>query len=80
MLRRHYGLLPTLSRLGLLEDTVPAAESVRSITEVIDSVRTGSPLGTEQGPHPGHLAGVSNDVCVHAREQSPALSSSQPAR
>jgi pimeloyl-ACP methyl ester carboxylesterase len=31
---------------GLLEDTGPAAESVRAITEVISSVRTGTPLRT----------------------------------
>ncbi len=31
---------------GLLEDTGPAAESIRAITEVIDSARTGTPLGT----------------------------------
>jgi hypothetical protein len=31
---------------GLLQDTGPAAESVRAITEVVESVRTGSPLGT----------------------------------
>ena len=31
---------------GLLEDTGPAAESVRAINGVIDSVRTGGPLGT----------------------------------
>ena len=31
---------------GLLEDTGPAAESVRAINEVIDSVRTGGLLGT----------------------------------
>ena len=30
---------------GLLEDSGPAAESVRAINEVIDSVRTGGPLG-----------------------------------
>jgi hypothetical protein len=34
------------SHTGLLEDTGPAAESVRAITEVITSVRTGTPLGT----------------------------------
>jgi pimeloyl-ACP methyl ester carboxylesterase len=32
---------------GLLEDTGPAAESVRAITEVVDSVRTGSSLRTQ---------------------------------
>jgi len=31
---------------GLLEDTGPAAESVRAITNVISSARTGTPLGT----------------------------------
>jgi hypothetical protein len=31
---------------GLLEDVAPAAESVRAITEVISSVRTGEPLPT----------------------------------
>jgi hypothetical protein len=31
---------------GLLEDTGPAAESARAISEVIDAARTGSPLGT----------------------------------
>jgi hypothetical protein len=30
---------------GLLEDPAPAAESVRAITEVVSSVRTGRPLG-----------------------------------
>jgi pimeloyl-ACP methyl ester carboxylesterase len=32
---------------GLLEDAGPAAESVRAITAVLDSVRTGDPLGGE---------------------------------
>jgi pimeloyl-ACP methyl ester carboxylesterase len=32
---------------GLLQDPGPAAASVRAITEVIDSIRTGSPLGTD---------------------------------
>ena len=31
---------------GLLEDVRPAAESVRAITEVIHSVRTGTPLAS----------------------------------
>jgi pimeloyl-ACP methyl ester carboxylesterase len=31
---------------GLLQDAGPAAESVRAITEVVSSVRTGNPLGT----------------------------------
>ena len=31
---------------GLLEDTVPAAESVRAITEVVSSARAGTQLGT----------------------------------
>ena len=31
---------------GLLEDARPAAESVRAITEVVSSVRTGGPLST----------------------------------
>jgi hypothetical protein len=31
---------------GLLEDVRPAAQSVRAITEVVDSVRTGTPLPT----------------------------------
>ncbi|HJQ88413.1 MAG TPA: alpha/beta fold hydrolase [Propionibacteriaceae bacterium] len=34
------------SHTGLLEDSGPAAESVRAITEVIASARTGAPLGT----------------------------------
>jgi pimeloyl-ACP methyl ester carboxylesterase len=32
------------SHTGLLEDVLPAAESVRAITEVVSSVRTGTPL------------------------------------
>ena len=31
---------------GLLEDAGRAAESVRAITAVVDSVRSGGPLGT----------------------------------
>ena len=31
---------------GLLEDVRPAAESVRAITEVVASVRTGTPLAS----------------------------------
>jgi hypothetical protein len=34
------------SHPGLLEDVRPAAESVRAITEVVSSVRTHTPLGT----------------------------------
>jgi pimeloyl-ACP methyl ester carboxylesterase len=34
------------THMGLLEDAGPAAESVRAISQVVDSVRTGGPLGT----------------------------------
>jgi pimeloyl-ACP methyl ester carboxylesterase len=36
----------TATHPGLLEDVRPAAESVRAITEVVSSVRTHAPLGT----------------------------------
>jgi hypothetical protein len=34
----------TSTHLGLLEDVRPAAAAVRALTEVISSVRTGTPL------------------------------------
>lgn len=52
-------------RHPMTRDT-PSGRSRHSVAWTVASLPA-----TDQGPHPGHMAGVNDDLCLHAREADP---------